>query len=128
MRPHWADRPSRLILIDTEGLGHKASAAADLPDDLLALIYEAEAVVLVDSAKNGMTNFTAGKAFEAVVNAAHTKKLAVAFTHMDAVKGDNLRGQAKYDHVFGGLRNVIDNQVARSVSTETARYLSEHLE
>ena len=124
--PKWADHPSGLVLIDTEGLGHKASATADVSDDLLALIYEAQAIVLVDSAKTG-TTITAGKALEVVVNAGQTKKLVVVFTHMD-VTGDNLRGQAKYDHVAGGLRNVIDNQVAQSVSVEAARYLAAHLE
>ena len=59
--PKWADHPSGLVLIDTEGLGHKASATADVSDDLLALIYEAQAIVLVDSAKTG-TTITAGKA------------------------------------------------------------------
>ena len=127
-RPDWAERAPRLVLIDTEGLGHKANATADMPDRVLTLIHEAEVVLLVDNAKNGMTNFAAGKALEAVVNSGHTRKLAVVFTHMDSVKGDNLRGQAKLDHVFGGLRNVVDNQVAKSVSPDAARYLLEHLE
>jgi hypothetical protein len=74
-----------------------------------------------------MTNFAAGKALEGVLNAGHTRKLAVVFTHMDAVKGDSLKGQAKLDHVFGGLRNVVENQLAKSVSAEAARYLMDHL-
>lgn len=127
-RPEWGNRIPRLVLIDTEGFGHKANATADLPDQVLTLIHEAEVVLLVDSAKTGMSNFAAGKALEAVVNTGHTRKLAVVFTHMDAVKGDNLKGQAKLDHVFGGLRNIVENQVAKSVSRDAARYLLEHLE
>lgn len=129
-KPNWADQTqtARLVLIDTEGLGHKANATADLPEQVLMLLHDADVVLLVDSAKNGMTNFAAGKALEGVVNTGHTRKLAVVFTHMDAVKGDNLKGQAKLDHVFGGLRNVIENQLAKNVSTEVARYLLEHLE
>jgi hypothetical protein len=73
-----------------------------------------------------MTNFAAGKALEGVVNTGHTRKLAVVFTHMDAVKGDNLKGQAKLDHVFGGLRNVVENQLAKNVSAEAGRYLLDH--
>lgn len=126
--PEWASSSPRLVLIDTEGLGHKASSTADLPERVLTLIHEAQVVLFVDSAKTGMSSFAAGKALEAVVNAGHTRKLAVVFTHMDAVKGDNLKGQAKLDHVFGGLRNVVDNQVARSVSPDAARYLLEQLE
>lgn len=126
-KPTWAEQAPRFVLIDTEGLGHKANATADLPEQVLMLLHEADVVLLVDSAKNGMTNFAAGKALEGVVNTGHTRKLAVVFTHMDAVKGDNLKGQAKLDHVFGGLRNVIENQLAKNVSAEAARYLLEHL-
>lgn len=127
-KPAWAMEEPRLILMDTEGLGHKATSTADMPDHTAALLHEAHVILLVDSAKNGMTNYVAGKALESVVNAGHTRKLAVVFTHMDAVKGDNLKGQAKLDHVFLGLRNVIDNQLARNVSAEAARFLLERLE
>lgn len=126
-KPTWSEESARLVLVDTEGLGHKANATADLPEQVLTLLHEADVVLLVDSAKNGMTNFAAGKALEGVLNAGHTRKLAVVFTHMDAVKGDNLKGQAKLDHVFGGLRNVVENQLAKNVSAEAARYLLDHL-
>lgn len=127
-RPEWSDISPRLVLTDTEGLGHKASSTADLPDRLLTTLHDANVILLVDSAKNAMSNFAAGKALEAIVNAGHSRKLAVVFTHMDAVKGDNLKGQSKLDHVFGGLRNVVDNQVAKSVSPDAARYLLEQLD
>ncbi|MDB5968512.1 MAG: miro-like family protein [Hydrocarboniphaga sp.] len=126
-KPTWADDAPRLVLMDTEGLGHKANATADLPDQVLPLLHEADVILLVDSAKNGMTNFAAGKALEGVVNAGHTRKLALVFTHMDAVKGDNLKGQSKLDHIFGGVRNVAENQLAKNVSIDAARYLLEHL-
>lgn len=126
-KPQWGDQDARLVLIDTEGLGHKANATADLPEQVLELLHEVDVVLLVDSAKNGMTNFAAGKALEGVVNTGHTRKLAVVFTHMDAVKGENLKGQAKLDHVFGGLRNVVENQLAKNVSAEAGRYLLDHL-
>lgn len=127
-RPKWADEPARLVLVDTEGLGHKADATADLPEQTLPLLHQADVILLVENAKNGMTNFAAGKALEAVVNTGHTRKLAFVFTHMDLVKGDNLKGRAKFDHVFGGLRNIVDNQLAKNVSTDAARNLLEHLE
>ena len=126
--PAWSDHPARLVLVDTEGLGHKADATADLPAQTLPLLQEADVILLVESARNGMTNFASGKALEAVVNAGHTRKLAVVFTSMDLVRGDNLRGHAKFDHVFGGLRNVIHNQLAKNVSGDAARNLLEHLE
>lgn len=127
-RPNWADEQGRLVLMDTEGLGHKADTSADLPEQTLRLLHEADVILLVESAKNGMTNFNSGKALEAVVNMGHTRKLAVVFTNMDLVKGDNLRGQAKFDHVYGGLRNIVDNQLAKNVSVDAARNLLEHLD
>jgi hypothetical protein len=126
-KPAWTEQNAQLVLIDTEGLGHKANATADMPEQVLELLHEADVVLLVDSAKNGMTSFAAGKALEGVVNSGYTSKLAVVFTHMDAVTGDNLKGLAKLDHVFGGLRNVAENQLAKNVSTEAARYLLKHL-
>jgi energy-coupling factor transporter ATP-binding protein EcfA2 len=126
-KPTWADKLPRLVLVDTEGLGHKADASADLPEQALSLLHDADVILFVESAKNGMTNFASGKALEAVVNAGHTRKLAVVFTNMDLVKGDNLKGKAKFDHIFAGLRNVIDNQLAKNVSTDVARGLLEHL-
>lgn len=126
-QPTWAKESANLVLIDTEGLGHKANASADLPEQALALLDSADVILLVDNAKNGMTNFAAGKALEGVMNTGHTRKLAMVFTHMDAVKADNLKGQAKYDHVFGGLRNIIENQLAQNVSIEAARHLLNHL-
>jgi len=127
-KPNWAANPAKLVLIDTEGLMHKAGTTADLPEQTLALLHSTDVILLVDSAKNSMTNFAAGKALEGVVNTGHTQKLAVVFTHMDAVKGDNLKGQARLDHIFGGVRNVAENQLAKNVSTEAARHLLRHLE
>ena len=126
-KPVWAEQAVRLVIVDTEGLGHKANTTADLPEEVLTLLQDADVVLLVDNAQSGMTNFATGKALEGIVNTGNTRKLAVLFTHMDAVKGENLKGHAKLEHVFGGLRNVIENQLAKNVSTESARYLLERL-
>lgn len=125
--PEWNSDHARIILIDTEGLGHKANSSADLPEHIVYLFNDSDVILLVDSAKNAMTHFSAGKALEGVVTTGNTKKLAVAFTHMDAVSGESLKGRAKYEHVRNGLRNVADNQVAKNVSTAAARHLLDHL-
>lgn len=127
-KPNWSEESARLVLMDTEGLGHKADATADLPEQTLLLLHEADVILLVESAKTGMTSFASGKAMEAVVNTGYTRKLALVFTNMDLVKGDNLKGQAKFDHVFAGVRNIIENQLAKNVSPDAARSLQEQLE
>lgn len=127
--PNWANKGLKLVIIDTEGLSHKANVSADLPENVVSLFDDVDCITLVDSAKNAMTHFAAGKALEAIVSSGHTRKLCVAFTHMDAVSGENLRGvKARNAYVFAGLRNVIENQVAKAVSNELARYLLNHLE
>jgi hypothetical protein len=125
-KPLWSDAAPKFVLFDTEGLGHKASVTAELPEQLFPVLNEADVILLVDSAKSGM-NIAAGKALEGIVNAGHTRKTSIVFTHMDAVRGDNLKGNAKYDHVFMGLRNVVENQVAKNVSPEAARFLMDRL-
>ncbi len=126
--PKWAEKMPHLVLIDTEGLFHKANVSADLPEHTISLFGDVDSIVLVDSAKNAMTHFAAGKALEAIVSSGHTRKLIVAFTHMDAVSGENLRGpRARADYIFAGLRNVVENQVAKAVSNDLARHLLTHL-
>jgi hypothetical protein len=45
----------------------------------------------------------------------------MVFSRMDSVKGDSIRGwQSKQDHVFGGVRNVVDNQISKSVTQTSA--------
>lgn len=127
-KPNWANGETRLVLMDTEGLGHKANSTADLPEQTVMLLHEADVILLVDSAKNGMTNYAAGKALESVVNAGHTRKLAVVFTHLDTASSPEFKGQQLLDHVFLGLRNVVDNQLSKNVSAEAARFLLARLE
>lgn len=124
----WATTEPRLVLMDTEGLGHKANATADLPEQTASLLHEADVILLVDSAKNGMTNYAAGKALEGVANAGLTRKLAMVFTHMDMAAESGLKGQRLHDQIFSGLRNVVDNQLAKSVTADSARYLLERLQ
>ena len=127
-RPEWAGVEPRLVLMDTEGLGHKANATADLPEQTAALLHEVDVILLVDSAKNGLTNYAAGKALEGIANSGLTRKLAMVFTHMDMASASGLKGQRLHDQVFSGLRNVVDNQLAKSLTSESARFLLDRLQ
>jgi hypothetical protein len=73
--------------------------------------------------------YEGGKALEAITGAGQTAKTFIVFTRMDEVKGSNIKGwQAKRDYAFSGLRNVIDNQIAKSLSPDVARFLLLQLE
>ncbi len=127
-KAEWATNEPRLVLMDTEGLGHKANATADLTEQTSALLHEADVILLVDSAKNGLTNYAAGKALESIANTGLTRKLGMVFTHMDMASESGLKGQRLHDQIFSGLRNVVDNQLSKSLSSESARFLLDRLQ
>ena len=109
--PMWGtgEESPRLILIDTEGLGHKADTTADLPVHIVSRFPESDAIVLVHRGDEHFS-FEGGKALETIGGAGQTAKTMMVFSRMDAVKGDNIKGwQAKRDYTFSGVRNSIDN-------------------
>jgi hypothetical protein len=129
-RPAWVPEGEKYlhVYIDTEGLLH-AKTTTDVPSELTSRFKDVDTILLVESAKNALHSPVAGKVFEAVGSTGYTPKFALLFTHMDTVLGDNLSNDAsKREHVFGGARNVLENQVARNLSRDAARQLSTHLE
>ena len=96
-------------------------------DHVVSMFNDMDSIILIHSAKTAM-DFSVGKALEALVSAGQTKKTIVAFTHMDAVHGPNLRGRAKYEHAFNNLRNVVENQLAKSLPSQVIRFVTDHLE
>ncbi len=110
----------------TEGLGHKASAEANLPNLMVDWFDQVDVILLVDKATDSMAN-SVGKALETIAATGHTQKLIIAFTHMDELKGDNLSSfQAKKDHLRNSIRNAI--QVAEQLPREAAQAIADHLE
>ena len=126
-RPNWSTEEPRLILIDTEGLNHKADSTADLSEQMISLLHEADVILMVDSAKTGLTNMAAGKALESIANTGMTQRLAMVFTHMDMASQTGLQGSRLRDQVFSGIRNVVENQLSKSVSTDVARFMIDRL-
>ena len=128
--PTWvsgADLP-RFVLIDTEGLGHKADVTADVPDHIVSLFAESDAILLLHKG-DAPFSFEGGKALEAIGGAGQTAKTMMVFSRMDAVQGDNIKGwQAKRDYTFDGVRNVTENQIAKSMTPDVARFMLAHLE
>lgn len=126
--PEWSQDKSPMVLIDTEGLGHKASAEANLSNSMVDWFDQVDAILLIDKATDSMAN-SVGKALETIASTGHTQKLVIAFTHMDDLKGDNLSSiQAKKDHLRNSIRNVIANQVEKKLTRGVAQYLEVHLE
>ena len=127
-RPEWAPANYNHVFTDTEGLLH-GRANADVPTELTELFKNVDSIVLVESAKNALSSPAAAKVFEAVASTGYTKSFALLFTHMDHASGEDLRdGKAKKEKVFGGVRNVLDNQIAKTLSRDAARHLEAQLQ
>jgi GTPase Era involved in 16S rRNA processing len=126
--PEWSQDKHPIVLIDTEGLGHKASLEANLSNPMVDWFDQVDVILLIDKATDSMAN-SVGKALETIASTGHTQKLMIAFTHMDNLKGDNLSSsQAKKDHLRNSIRNVIENQVQKNLPREVAQRVEVHLE
>jgi GTPase SAR1 family protein len=125
--PEFSQDKLSFVFIDTEGLGHKAGTQDSIPEQLTRRFIEVDSILLVDDATKAM--MYSEKALEAIASCGQTQKLCVAFTHMDDVKGDNLKTvSAKKEHIFNGLRNVLEVKVSKNIGHEAAHAMREHLE
>lgn len=97
----------RLVLLDGEGLGHSAKEANSISTKVTEKFAKADMILLVDNAQSPMQAAPL-ELLRSVGSSGHGHKLAVAFTHFDHVKGDNLRGyEQKRSHVRASIGNAI---------------------
>lgn len=117
-----------LVLCDTVGFGHYANTASDLHEAYTELCDRVDCILVVESAKTSFSSNSLHQVLEATVTTGHGKKLAVAFTHMDALEGDDVQGDADLqEKALLGLRGAIDQHVAKKLSREAARQLMAHV-
>lgn len=97
----------KLVLLDGEGLGHTPKSSSAVSTAVSRRIEGADAVLLVDSATQPMQAAPLA-AMREVVATGNARKLIMAFTHFDEVKGDNLPNpSAKVQHVLASAENVL---------------------
>ncbi len=109
LAPRFADEVPRLVLIDGEGLGHTPESVVDVSTHYTSRYRSVDVILLVDSAKQPMQAAPLS-VIRSVATSGHEEKLAIAFTHFDAVKGDNLPGfRAKRDHVVGSVKSGLSS-------------------
>lgn len=106
--PTWHEgaRP-KLVLLDGEGLGHVPRSTSSVGTSVSRRIEIADAVLLVDNAAQPMQAAPVAVMRE-VISTGNARKLIVAFTHFDEVRGDNLpNAGAKARHVLASAENVL---------------------
>ena len=106
--PAWEDgHAPKLVLFDGEGLGHTPKSASSVSTGVSQRIQEVDAVILVDNATQPM-QAAPFAAMRHIVTTGNVRKLIVAFTHFDEVKGDNLTNVSqKAQYVVDSAENVL---------------------
>jgi hypothetical protein len=95
----------KLVWLDGQGLGHTAESS--ISTKITRRFAEADIILLVDSAQQPMQAAPLGL-LRAAASAGYANKIAVAFTHFDQVKGDNLQTLAqKRAHVLASITSAI---------------------
>ena len=112
----------KLVLLDGEGLGHTFGSVSSVPTKLTKRFADVDLILLVDSAQQPMQAAPLAL-LVAAGSAGYADKIALAFSHFDLVKGDNLRTTSqKRAHVLasisnavGGLRQLLGAPVAAAL-------------
>ena len=101
------DQDRRLVFLDGEGLGHSAKEATSVSTKVTERFRDVDMILLVDNAESPMQAAPL-ELVRSVGSSGHGRKLAVAFTHFDQVKGDNLRtDEQKVNHVRASIGNAV---------------------
>jgi hypothetical protein len=121
--PTFTECHPRLVLFDGEGLGHVGDPAAGVASHVARRFSDVDVILLVDSAKAPMLEAPAS-VLRAVAASGFQKKLALAFTHFDLVRGQaNLPTfKAQRAHVLSSvhqklasLREVVGLPAVRAI-------------
>ena len=105
--PNFAEGSPKLALIDGQGLGHSPESSASITTRITRRFAEVDVILLVDNAQQPMQAAPLA-VLRAVTSSGHNEKLAIAFTHFDQIKGQNLPTfPEKRTHVMASVLNAL---------------------
>lgn len=118
-----------LVLLDGEGIGHIRSTSAQVPTSVTRRYDLAHAILLVDTADRPM-QASAQALLRSVTASGHERKLAIAFTHFDQMKGVNFASASdKRNHVLDSVEQAIQGvDEALDSQSGAGRRLRKHLQ
>ncbi|MCY4392958.1 MAG: hypothetical protein OXE43_13060 [Chloroflexi bacterium] len=121
------DEEWRLVLVDGEGLGHSAREVTSVSTRITERFPKVDMILLVDNAESPMQAAPL-ELLRAAGRGGHGNKIGVAFTHVDQVKGDNLRNlDQRRDHIRASTRNAV-NSLRETEGAPVAEILERRLE
>jgi GTPase Era involved in 16S rRNA processing len=99
----------RFVFIDGEGIGHTANDASSISTRITQKFEAADMILVVDNAQQPMQAAPLAL-LRTIGSSGFSKKIALAFTHFDQVKGANLSSfDRKREHVVASIKNAISS-------------------
>ena len=121
------DDDRQLVLLDGEGLGHSAKEATSVSTKVTEKFPDVDMILLVDTAQSPLQAASL-ELLRAVGTGGHGHKLAIAFTHFDQVKGDNLTSYTqRRNHVRASIGNAVAS-LRETLGAPVAEVLERRLE
>ena len=107
--PDFLQNQSKLVLIDGQGLGHTPDSSASVTTHVTRRFGQVDVILLVDNAQQPMQAAPLS-VLRAIASSGHHRKLAVAFTHFDLIKGQSFQKFAdKRAHVMASVLNALSS-------------------
>ena len=117
----------RLVLLDGQGLGHTAESVSSVSTRVTKRFANVDMILLVDSAQQPMQAAPLAL-LRAAGSAGYADKIALAFSHFDQVKGDNLQtASQKRAHVMASITNAV-SELRQLLGAPVAAALERRLE
>lgn len=120
--PIFTDEKRSLVLMDGQGLGHTPDSSASVTTHITSRFETVDVILLVDNSQQPMQAAPLS-VIRAIATSGYQHKLAIAFTHFDNVKGDNLpKFEDKKAHVMASvtngltsLRDILGQPIIRAI-------------